>query len=167
MNTSPEQKLAYQKRLNRELKELFVLTRGRIHRADYFLMCIMIKGVDEIMALIPEEPVWWLIIAIPLWILSFYIGLCAMTKRLRDIGLSGWMLIPAYLFIGAGFIGTEIVEDMTLKVSLLGVMLIPFIILLFWPPQRKDNKYGPYDEFSIFNGAGAYNKKKANKPQGE
>jgi uncharacterized membrane protein YhaH (DUF805 family) len=167
MNTFPEEKPAYQKRLNREFKELFVLTRGRIHRVDYFLISMLLKGLGDLVELIPTGAWWGYVIAIPLELLSIYIGICVTTKRLRDIGLSGWFLIPVFLLISIGFVGMGRAESTTYIFSSLFVVLLPSLILVFWPPQRKDNKYGPYDEYSILGGAGIYNKKKAKKPQGE
>lgn len=60
--------------------------------------------------------VWWLLVLIPGVVCSVFL----LIQRVHDIGISGWWLLPIWI------------------PSTIGTLAIGF-----WPPQAKDNKFGP------------------------
>lgn len=62
------------------------------------------------------------------WLISFIPNLALTVRRLHDLGMSGWLLIPIYIGMALPLIG--------------GLVSLGFIIAMFLPGSKGPNKYG-------------------------
>ena len=115
----------------------FLVFHGRIGRLEYLLASLAVPIAITIAAVIASAIVGsvlraligdlaGVVFGLPLlvaWIVLIgWISLAAGVRRWHDLGFSGWMLLLSL-------------------VPLLGALL--GIVLLVWPGEKGDNKYGP------------------------
>ena len=122
--------------------------RGRMRRAPFWLWNICVGAYYGLMTFIwlaylywlnngvpagsenmDAGLVWWLLVLIPGVVCSVFL----LIQRVHDIGISGWWLLP--IWIAVAVIGCVIPLWIP---STIGTLAIGF-----WPPQAKDNKFGP------------------------
>jgi uncharacterized membrane protein YhaH (DUF805 family) len=94
---------------------------GRMSRRSYWMWSV---AVLVFLATVPSAIVdaGMRLLALPLYLLGFWLLICLMAKRCHDIGRSGWWLL-------------------LLVVPLLGVLWV-FAVLGFRRGERGDNQYG-------------------------
>lgn len=121
------------------MEDLFVFSHGRRNRASFaanifffqvpvmFVLMFMMIGIGVAAdATVQPAPAIAMLMLMPVVSLGFIliaiIGAAVSTQRLRDMGVSGWFYLAAFLpFIG--FLFT--------------------IAMLFWPSEAGENSYGP------------------------
>jgi len=134
------------KTLDQKIKSLFNIKNGRVNRLDLFILTLVTNPLYGFLEkaisknLLLDIAVYVIIVAI------IYFQISLVTKRIRDIGKSGWFAI---LYFTALVIAFALMEA---SLSILGVILliVTAAFLIFWPGQKFDNKYGPYDPTGIF-----------------
>jgi uncharacterized membrane protein YhaH (DUF805 family) len=82
------------------LKNLF---KGRMGRRQYFwsfMLSVILFGVFVVVYILPsgyfKSNTPWLFIGAPIFVLVFLFSTSVTVRRLHDIGLPGWLLIPLY-----------------------------------------------------------------------
>ncbi len=142
----------YNAKVNAQLKELLYINKGRMHRLDYLSAIFVLNFFADLVDFIPEDAslLYW-VPGIMFLLLVGYFSLSVLAKRLRDIGLSGWFSLPILILVGIIPLSLGL-ESIILKLLHTGIIVITAGALLFWPPQKKDNKYGKYDAFSLLTG---------------
>lgn len=111
---------------------LFFSAYGRIRRQEFWITFLVLMGFTVFIG--------WLL---PIWPIVLYCSICTRTKRLHDMGRSGWMqVIPAvcyttacfmtlYFVIGAIVAGTSF-DNFSEALAGLSVALGVFTILVTW-----------------------------------
>jgi len=129
-----------------KLLSSFKLVKGRVNRTDYLivhLLCIVL-GFFGTLYLIR------LGLSFVLYVPVVYAVLAVITcNRFRDIGLSGWWVMPYCSSLVAVNFLTEkgLISGVGLSVlDSLGTILL--ISLHLWPGTKGENKYGEY--FEVF-----------------
>lgn len=90
----------------------------------------MLENLDNVedMAFLESMPVLPLLGLFVLLMIALYFSTCLLIKRLHDRGHSGWWALPLII------------------VSLIPVLailsIIPYLYLLFWPGQKRANRFG-------------------------
>lgn len=141
----------YKKALEEKWKNLIFIHKGRVNGFDLFFLNFIISGFDSIAESDTGlEPLNWLLTAVSLF--SVYIGMSAVVKRFRDIGISGWFAVPYILVISPlaiYLLGSDYQNNPYFIPNLIGLTIMG-LGLIFWPSQKHDNKYGPYDRAGLF-----------------
>lgn len=142
-------------------KNLFLSADGRIGRQEFWIGWLVLFAIGILLG--------WIIPIIGLILL--YPQICIYSKRLHDMGKSGWLqLIPYVVFFLAILVGVFTVGGSAITAAmsgasdeataasalmgagvfvllLLGAGLVGFVFLLWVGlsgPEQADNKYGPY-----------------------
>jgi uncharacterized membrane protein YhaH (DUF805 family) len=139
---------------------LFFSAYGRIRRQEFWISFLVLMGVSLLIG--------WIL---PIWPIVLYCSVCTRTKRLHDMGRSGWLqIIPAityttaifmsiYFLIGAIVAGTTF-DDINEAIAATSVLFGVFTIIVTWciaflvdlgfllwigcaEGEKGDNKYGP------------------------
>ncbi|HEX6861037.1 MAG TPA: DUF805 domain-containing protein [Caulobacteraceae bacterium] len=77
-------------------KFLFFTSDGRISRQQFWIGALILIGAGVVAGWIP-------LINIIAWFVSLYAWVCLYSKRLHDMGRSGWLTaLPVALFVAAG-----------------------------------------------------------------
>ena len=143
--------------MKNEIIEFLDIRKGRMHRFDYFIICLLLSGLSDLLDVLFSDPgTIEMVVLMPINGFQMYMFSVVTARRLRDINISGWFSIPV-LLLHVAFIfimklqklnKEEQIFDPALISNMFSVTVAPVIIvglsLLFIPPQKKDNKYGPY-----------------------
>lgn len=139
---------------------LFFSAYGRIRRQEFWISFLVLMGVSLLLG--------WIL---PVWPIVLYCSICTRSKRLHDMGRTGWLqIIPAIayttaVFMSIYFLVGAIVAGATFAnfneaLAATGVMFGVFTIIVTWciaflvdlgfllwigtaEGERGDNKYGP------------------------
>ena len=94
-----------------DVGKLFFSPEGRIGRQDFWLGWLALFAIVTLTGWIP-------LIGLVIWVVSIYCSVCIYSKRLHDMGKSGWLQLWAYIpyvvamvitiFAFGGLIGTAI-----------------------------------------------------------
>ena len=140
------------------------IQKGRIHRVEYFVIGSILKCLDDLQNfLFPDPSTITLLLLAPIGLLQIYVFCLITARRLRDINISGWFSLAVLLLylifitiVSIHGINKErhlfdpiLIRDMTILFA--SPLIVIGLCLLFIPPQRKDNKYGPYTTKSFMN----------------
>ena len=144
--------------------DLFFSFRGRISRMQFFLgnlalfclgvfLAMIIMGIAfsnvsvganaNAVALLGAIGVG-MIFLLPIGLVSTYCSVCLIIKRLHDIGLSGWFVLPllfgGFLLMPLLLVSPDLFAMMALIFNFL--QLGGYLCLLFIPGQDQRNEYG-------------------------
>ncbi|ESQ80507.1 DUF805 domain-containing protein [Asticcacaulis sp. YBE204] len=85
--------------------------------------------------------------------LMCWVFFCLTSKRLHDVGAPGWPAVllfapvaSALFMYGRHYLGMGVTSPTTSQVFQSvynGLWALGFLILLFWPGQKRANRYGP------------------------
>ena len=123
------------------LKSFVLPFNRRMGRVGYFLAIGLISMPGKIMNSF-DTPDY---ITIPAGCFVLYTWLCITLARMHDIGLRGLWLIPMAVITLAAIYCSLLRPLPHFSYLLLLPILAGIFILLFYPPQRRDNRFGPYD----------------------
>lgn len=134
---------------------------GRITRKEYWLTYVGVLGAGLCLGMVAglldpgrdDEPVLAGLVAVAVTLVTFWIGLAASTKRLHDIGRSGWLLVKlgAVGFtsaIGIGLLSNAGSGAGGLLAMALGLLLVGLNIYLWYLVGFKRGDEGP-NEFGL------------------
>lgn len=148
-----EGSLDYKKELEQKWMNLIFIHKGRMNGLDFFFLNVCLNGAQKIVEYDTGVAILnWLLIAMSTFFA--YIGICGITKRFRDIGISGWFSLP-YIVVTSVFVylATNAPGFEQTKIywftGLIGTV-VTGLTLVFWPSQKRDNKYGSYDRAGLF-----------------
>ncbi|MCB1839746.1 MAG: DUF805 domain-containing protein [Alphaproteobacteria bacterium] len=136
-------------------KDYLVIGRGRMKRFDYFLNNFALNAVARMLDKI-ETPENQDFLLIPFFVLV-YLAINFVFKRVRDIGISPWLIfvpllalssVPAYL----EFTEAPFDQDFPIVPIFFGGFILIGLFLILWPSQKRDNKYGKYYPYGSFGG---------------
>jgi uncharacterized membrane protein YhaH (DUF805 family) len=146
--------------------ELFFSAEGRVGQKDFWLAVIVLSLFGVLVHLAP-------LIGAALWIVSIYCWICVYSKRLHDVGRTGWLQIAPWILsavflifggaafvsalvgaLAAGFIGLHpglgiglIVGGVGAGLGLLALSATAHLIFLLWlgltRSQAGPNRFGP------------------------
>jgi uncharacterized membrane protein YhaH (DUF805 family) len=141
-------------------KTLFLSPEGRIGRQSFWIGWLVLLGVNAVAGWIPLVG-WALSLA------TIYASVCIHTKRLHDMGQTGWwqvlpwVLGPALVFGAAVSVGvmpaiaalTNGEPEVSALTALVGLFVACFVAFGIWLAftlwvgcsvgQPRENKYGP------------------------
>lgn len=119
---------------------------GRMNRVDYFSIFFLLKGLGDLIDLMPlPDMVAFVIALVFLWF-----GIGAMIGRLHDIGMSGWWSILVFGLMVSSILMLKIMQETGQShPSYLLAAIFPALgaglFLFLWRGQKESNKYGdPY-----------------------
>ena len=141
---------------------LFFSAEGRLGQKDFWLAAALLLLFGVFIHAAPG-------LGTLLWLLSFYCWICLYSKRLHDIGRSGWLQIAPFvlgwllmtvglvmgvsslfglLFSGLPhFVGGMVLGGVAVGLGLFSLGGVMHLILLLWlgltPGQIGPNRYGP------------------------
>jgi uncharacterized membrane protein YhaH (DUF805 family) len=141
---------------------LFFSAEGRVGQKDFWLAAALLF----VFGVVAHAAIG---IGTLLWLLSTYCWICIYSKRLHDIGRSGWLqIVPwvlGWLLLGAGFfmglgslfgllfsglphfLGGMVVGGVAFGLGLLFLSGLMHLLFLLWlgltPGQIGPNRYGP------------------------
>jgi uncharacterized membrane protein YhaH (DUF805 family) len=141
---------------------LFFSAEGRVGQKDFWLAAAILF----VFGVVAHAAIG---IGTVLWLLSTYCWICIYSKRLHDMGRSGWVqIVPwvlGWLLIGAGlvmglgslvglafsglphFLGGMVVGGVTMGIGFVFLSGLMHLVFLLWlgltPGQIGPNRYGP------------------------
>ncbi|KAE9538385.1 DUF805 domain-containing protein [Ursidibacter maritimus] len=150
----------YRGRARRAEYGWFMLINLLIQLAGFLVFWVVIAGLSlnttDISLVLGSIGIIYYIASFIYSILAFFVSLSLTTRRLHDLGRSGWWqlfiyLLPLFL-LGATFVSLPILEEGTPSTPIVAInimttvasliYLIFFLILLFKDGQKQTNKYG-------------------------
>ena len=132
--------------LPKSLKVQTVLNikKGRLNRTDFFLVYLTFLFVFTFLSMVGLISLPALIMILP----ALYILISAVCKRLRDIGVSSWFIIPVILIKYAWEKMDVFFMEGAAVNAYVTIDIIFFSLIMLWPGTKGENKYGAY--FEIF-----------------
>ena len=126
-----------------KIQAAFKLTEGRLNRTDHFLLSVFCGLILIFVGFLSLGASLLIIVMLPI----AYLFLPLTCGRFRDVGLSGWWVLPwfAVSIIISTLIEKEFINDMTALV-LDGLDVVLVILFFLWPGAKGENKYGEYIE---------------------
>jgi uncharacterized membrane protein YhaH (DUF805 family) len=141
---------------------LFFSAEGRVGQKDFWLAAIILF----VFGVVIHAAV---VVGTLVWLLSTYCWICIYSKRLHDMGRSGWVQIMPWIlglfcliFGGAAlvsslfgliftglphFVGGMVLGGMSMGFGLFAMSAVVHLIFLLWlgltPGQAGPNRYGP------------------------
>lgn len=148
-----------------KIGNLFFTPFGRIGRRDFWLAWLVIFAVNVVLTWIP-------FIGVALWLVGIYCTICIYSKRLHDMGRTGWLqvipiaasvtwwVLATYFAIGVLFTGFAVEAGLSDAGAGLGILsgvmalimtglvaLTIEIVFLIWIGVTQsdpfDNRFGP------------------------
>ena len=108
--------------------------------ANYFNFTGRATRLEFSIIFIITSIAYWVPYGLIPYIFLFIFNISTRTKRLHDLGVSGWIQVPFLIF---GIIGHIILFRNILGIISL-LIFFSFNIFLMWKEgQKKDNQYGP------------------------
>ena len=141
---------------------LFFSAEGRVGQRDFWLACLLLLLFSVFIHALPG-------LGTLIWLVSFYSWICVFSKRLHDIGRSGWVqalpfvlgwvLMTTGFFMGVAgliglflsgmphFLGGVVLGGLALGLGVFCLGGLMHLILIVWlgltPGQIGSNRYGP------------------------
>lgn len=127
-----------------KIQTLLNIKKGRLNRTDFFLIYLMFLSCVAFLFMVGLVSLPVLIMVLP----TLYILISAVCKRLRDIGVSAWFIIPVILIKYAWEkMDIFFTEGVAVSAYLI-IDVIFFSLIMLWPGAKGENKYGEY--FEVF-----------------
>lgn len=139
---------------------LFFSAYGRIRRQEFWIAFLVLMGVSLLLG--------WII---PIWPIVLYCSICTRTKRLHDMGRTGWLqIIPAIAYTTAAFMSIYFLVGALVAgramggfddgFAAIGMVFSIFTVIVTWcvaflidlafllwigisEGERGDNRFGP------------------------
>lgn len=143
-----------QQQPNREqfIKQLFWVHKGRMSRLPFLFVNVVTKlGQNVLDRETGSQALDFLALVVSFSLI--WLSICALAKRFRDIGLSGWFATLYVLWIAGltllllnSFDASPANDGSSIYVSyfLIAVIAASVLALFVWPGQKFDNRYGPH-----------------------
>lgn len=143
-------------------RDFLVFYKGRMKRKDYLMIALLV-GIPLAFALYFIDLETHFFLGLVLAVLGLYYSSSLHIKRLHDIGLTGWYIVPYYFLLNTKeifqFLGYELTQQVLAVAFYCSLLSIVFgIVLIFCPSQKQDNKYGRFYPYSYI---GRYKNSKA------
>ncbi|NCT41050.1 MAG: DUF805 domain-containing protein [Alphaproteobacteria bacterium] len=140
------------KKIEQKIIDMAYINKGRINRLDYFFTGVGLNAIQKLFEYETDiQFVQWLFIALSLFFT--YIGISVTAKRFRDIGVSGWWCVPHTIALTVAYVfATQAIGYTDTKIywaTGLISMIVLGLGLSLWPREKRDNKYGEYEEWGI------------------
>jgi uncharacterized membrane protein YhaH (DUF805 family) len=131
----------------------FSTLRGRACRSEYWWWMLFYMLATGVLSAIDEAAgsAVWSIISTAIMLVLMVPHICVNTRRLHDIGKSGWwQLLPLGGFIAAGLLAITLRSGEGMGITVVFIILLaPFVWYYWWMCKRGDAETNAYGDPEI------------------